>query len=30
LSGGTFGTTADEAEIDPELVEAVENHRSIP
>jgi len=30
MSDGTFGTTADEAGIDPEIVEAVENHRFDP
>ena len=30
MSDGTFGTTADEPEIDPELVEQVENHRFDP
>jgi ATP-dependent RNA helicase SUPV3L1/SUV3 len=30
MSDGTFGTTADEGPIDPEVVEAVENHRFDP
>ena len=30
MSGGTFGTTADQRPLDPEIVEAVESHRFDP